>query len=294
MRPFSRIILLFSALFFICSAGSALAQCPEDPTDSGLCDTLYVEVWRNDTLFLGEPRTVRVPLRVTHDLPDPYVDSIAGFVIPLCYTNTNPTKYCSLNSYWNNKATSVPSLMDRSIFRHLPDMFHWEEHNRLLDLFSIYVNGWDFFALDLGDGVSHFWATFVPTGIEDQRWWEGSRVLLATMTFRIEDTTTVCMDTCYWPPGGFLAFSNSAAESYTPRTNLPYCFSVTYPGRGDSNGDGRIDIQDAIFLLNYLFKQGPAPVYSHMGDANSDDVTDLSDAIYLLNYLFKGGPPPSQ
>jgi hypothetical protein len=293
MRPPPKVILLLSVLFLICSAGSSPAQCPEDPTDSGLCDTLYVEVWRNDTLFLGEPRTVRVPLRVTHDLPDPYVDSIAGFVIPLCYTHTNPSEYCSLNSHWNSTDLCSGPLLYPSIFRHMPDLSHPEERNRLLDMcLTPAPDEWDFISLNLGDGVSHFWATFVPLGTGDQKWWEGSRVLLATMTFRVQDTTTVCIDSCFWPPASRLAFSNSTAHTYVPRSNLPYCFSVTYPGRGDSNGDGRIDIQDAVFLLNYLFKQGPAPVYSHMGDANSDDVTDLSDAIYLLNYLFKGGSSP--
>ncbi len=63
--------------------------------------------------------------------------------------------------------------------------------------------------------------------------------------------------------------------------------------RGDANGDGVVDLGDAIYLLNYLYKGGPAPNPSWTGDANSDGVVDLGDAIYLLNYLYKGGPPPA-
>ncbi len=62
--------------------------------------------------------------------------------------------------------------------------------------------------------------------------------------------------------------------------------------RGDANGDGVIDLGDAIYLLNYLFKGDSAPDPLEAGDANCDGAVELGDAIYLLNYLFKNGPPP--
>ncbi len=63
--------------------------------------------------------------------------------------------------------------------------------------------------------------------------------------------------------------------------------------RGDANADRVIDMGDAVYLLNYLFKGGPAPVpWLEIGDVNCDEAVDLGDAIYLLNYLFKGGPVP--
>jgi hypothetical protein len=62
--------------------------------------------------------------------------------------------------------------------------------------------------------------------------------------------------------------------------------------RGDANGDGIINLGDAVYVLNYLFKGGPAPNPLDAGDANCDGTVDLGDAVYILNYLFKGGPPP--
>jgi uncharacterized delta-60 repeat protein len=62
--------------------------------------------------------------------------------------------------------------------------------------------------------------------------------------------------------------------------------------RGDCNGDGTIDLGDAVYLLNYLFREGSEPDPYEAGDANCDGTIDLGDAVYLLNYLFKGGPPP--
>ncbi len=62
---------------------------------------------------------------------------------------------------------------------------------------------------------------------------------------------------------------------------------------GDANGDKVIDIGDVIYLINYLYKGGLAPVPLESGDTNCDVLEDVGDVIYLINYLFKGGPPPS-
>jgi rhodanese-related sulfurtransferase len=62
--------------------------------------------------------------------------------------------------------------------------------------------------------------------------------------------------------------------------------------RGDANGDGEINIADVVYLVNYLFTSGPAPVPLEAGDANCDAVINIADVIYLVNYLFIGGPPP--
>ncbi len=61
---------------------------------------------------------------------------------------------------------------------------------------------------------------------------------------------------------------------------------------GDVNGDGKVNIDDVIFLVNFLFKDGPPPIPPAAGDINADCFTTVSDIIYLLNYLFRGGPAP--
>jgi hypothetical protein len=118
---------------------------------------------------------------------------------------------------------------NRSIFRHLPSVQDPQIYNRMLDLGSRYLDEeWDFRFLDLGDQVSVFWLSLVPTGSADQRWWEGSRTLLATMTFKVdlEDTMRLCIDSCFWPPSSHLAFSNSSAQTYIPQHFLPVCDTV--------------------------------------------------------------------
>jgi len=62
---------------------------------------------------------------------------------------------------------------------------------------------------------------------------------------------------------------------------------------GDYDADSSITFLDIIFLVNHLFKNGPAPVPKKAGDVNSDCKVNLGDVIYLVNYLFKEGNPPT-
>ncbi len=61
---------------------------------------------------------------------------------------------------------------------------------------------------------------------------------------------------------------------------------------GDANGDGVVDLGDVVFLINYLYRGGPAPDPEEAGDCNLDGEVDLGDVVYLINYLYRGGPPP--
>jgi hypothetical protein len=61
---------------------------------------------------------------------------------------------------------------------------------------------------------------------------------------------------------------------------------------GDANGDGEVNVGDVVYLINYLFKQGPSPELPAQSDNNCDQVVNLGDVVYLLNYLFRSGPVP--
>jgi hypothetical protein len=60
--------------------------------------------------------------------------------------------------------------------------------------------------------------------------------------------------------------------------------------RGNANADAALDIADAVFVLTYLFAQGPAPTCEDAADANDDGKLDLVDAVAVLTHLFAGGP----
>jgi hypothetical protein len=63
---------------------------------------------------------------------------------------------------------------------------------------------------------------------------------------------------------------------------------------GDANGDGIVNISDAIVHINYIFAGGPPPrPYSKCsGDANGDCSAGISDAVYVIAYIFSGGSAP--
>ena len=59
------------------------------------------------------------------------------------------------------------------------------------------------------------------------------------------------------------------------------------PAEADANGDGSTNIADPIFMLNEL-----ACGSAILGDVNGSGVLALADVDYLLDYLFTGGPAP--
>jgi len=210
--------LILGVLFFF---SPCWAVCPQDTVDSGICDTMYVEIYPSDSSPLyGFPHFARFLIDVTHDIPNPLIDSICGFVFPFCYTHSNPSKYCSLSYYWN-KVLFTPPEVDRSIFRHITHMGYPQINNWMMDLYEQNPNYvWSNLILNL-DGTSHFWLALIPTtqpflGTESHR-------LLATMTFKLQDTMTICIDTCFWPPSSRLAFFREDAKAYCPRHFLPKC-----------------------------------------------------------------------
>ena len=61
---------------------------------------------------------------------------------------------------------------------------------------------------------------------------------------------------------------------------------------GDANGDGTVNVSDAVYIINYVFVGGDAPDPLCSGDANGDETVNVSDAVYIINYVFVGGDPP--
>jgi len=62
---------------------------------------------------------------------------------------------------------------------------------------------------------------------------------------------------------------------------------------GNANGDGEINIGDAVYIVNYIFKAGPSPDPLVAADVNADGNVNIGDAVYLIDYIFKNGPEPN-
>ncbi len=62
--------------------------------------------------------------------------------------------------------------------------------------------------------------------------------------------------------------------------------------RGDVDGNGGLDIADAIQVLSHLFAGGANPACEDAADANDDGGLDIADPIGILAYLFQSASPP--
>ena len=55
--------------------------------------------------------------------------------------------------------------------------------------------------------------------------------------------------------------------------------------KGDANGDGVVDIADAVCIVNHVVgKETPAFV-AKAADANGDGVVDIADAVRIVNLV---------
>ena len=61
---------------------------------------------------------------------------------------------------------------------------------------------------------------------------------------------------------------------------------------GDCTDDGSVDAGDVVYLITYLFRDGPSPEPLCVGDVNCNGVVDAGDVVYLIGYLFREGPLP--
>ena len=280
---------LISALvvgfFLVGSTGTVWAQ------DNGIRDSLYITC-PDSFQYTDPPWDVHISLLVTNDIPNPLIDSIAGMVMLLCCRPSNPSANLYVDPAKNTTNLHPFPNLNGSIFRHLPSMEDPQVRNWMMDYSEPGLGlDWDTRIFDFTSGEDNLWLSLVPTGVWDQRFCGGSRVLTATATITLEDTTTLRIDTCFCPMG-YTCFSRSDAVSYMPWHNGPFYVNIQRSEYGDANGDGTINIGDVMYMVNYLYRSGPYPASFEAGDANCDGVHGILDVLILVNFLYKGGRPP--
>jgi enediyne biosynthesis protein E4 len=101
--------------------------------------------------------------------------------------------------------------------------------------------------------------------------------------FGLEDAATIDSIIVEWPSGMIDILTNVAPNQF---------MTITESLCGDANGDGNINVGDAVYVISYIFRGGPAPQPPVAGDANCDGKVNVGDAVYVISYIFKGGPAP--
>ncbi len=76
------------------------------------------------------------------------------------------------------------------------------------------------------------------------------------------------------------------------RTNNYHDSDICNAKPGDATGDKAVDFADIVKIVDYLFRGDTLSGPKCSLDPNFDRKIKLSDAVYLINYLFKDGIPP--
>ncbi len=92
---------------------------------------------------------------------------------------------------------------------------------------------------------------------------------------------------------GIYSFQASLTDDNTPPQTDTGMFSIQVDVIcGDVNGDSLVNLLDVIFLINFLYKEGPAPVNPDLADVDASGGVNLLDVTYLIDYIYNFGPPP--
>jgi len=118
--------------------------------------------------------------------------------------------------------------------------------------------------------------------------------LFTTLCFTLNDMTGIVqIDSTFISPINYLLFTTTEPQGYHPQyvagefPVLPY-----WPGDVTFDGERR-DLEDVIYLINYIYKGGPAPPHPISAEITEPDSNiDIEDVLYLINYLYKFGPDP--
>jgi hypothetical protein len=75
----------------------------------------------------------------------------------------------------------------------------------------------------------------------------------------------------------------------------PYMGCIGMRGNVDGDMLDEITISDLVYLVDFMFSDGPPPPNWNEADINGDGTgPDISDLVHLVDYMFAGGPPPAE
>lgn len=102
-----------------------------------------------------------------------------------------------------------------------------------------------------------------------------------------EGAGTICIDSLLpWLWNGTGCDGPYLLDKYGSNDNHPICLTVYQCI--DSDCSGEYDIDDVVYLIAYIFSDGPAP----HGDPDCSGGIDIDDVVYLIEYIFNSGDAP--
>ncbi len=85
---------------------------------------------------------------------------------------------------------------------------------------------------------------------------------------------------------GVATITISGAETYYRNSPKSIGYKVIVIGSGDANGDGMVDANDIVLLVNYMMgKVAASSLYLKAADANKDGKIDAADIVWIVNKI---------
>jgi hypothetical protein len=86
--------------------------------------------------------------------------------------------------------------------------------------------------------------------------------------------------------------TESSAEALMKKVAETFGIAIIPRPYGDANNDWKVNLMDVSFIINYLYRHGPAPFDLNYCDVNGNCNINLLDVAYIINYLYRSGPAP--
>ena len=150
--------------------------------------------------------------------------------------------------------------------------------------------------------VSGQWVVFESNDVAMSEW-DGTDCKWHTLAIQIVDSQlTVFRDDEVVFEHSDSLLSHMPREGFVELSNRPLrtCFDnvlLLSIGEdpvvcGDADSSGSVDVDDVVYLVNYIFTGGPAPNPYYAGDADCSIEIDIDDVVCLIAYIFSGGNAP--
>lgn len=102
----------------------------------------------------------------------------------------------------------------------------------------------------------------------------------------------VCTGSYAWSTKGSYNVKSKVKDTLGAETGWSQIATIDLATAGDANNDGNVTIGDAVFIVSYVFRGGPAPAVADAADCNCDSKVNIGDAVFLVSYIFRSGPEP--
>ncbi len=93
---------------------------------------------------------------------------------------------------------------------------------------------------------------------------------------------------------GFSTSTNFILNSGFLQTFGPQGCCIGTRGNVDNDPGDAVDISDLVFIVDFIFTGGAAPVCAEEANVDGDvgEAIDISDLVYIVDFIFTGGAPP--